>query len=202
MPLGDDIRDLGARSQAALDALHDYYTHTKNTWRVVQLYANEGHKFTVRNRTTGSVLNEQDLLGRAQGYITGQLATGTFKESFAIFEEFFFGLLRLWLTRYPGSLSDLEVTFARVLKAGSLDALTQELIGERLNRRQYQGVKDWFKYLNRSPGVRPSSKFSSCPVHRGMAPLRPSQDACESKIPTPATTSCRAATLSSLLSFL
>jgi hypothetical protein len=148
MPLEDDIRDLGARSRAALDALHDYYTHTKNAWRVVQLYANEGHKFTVRNRTTGSVLNEQDLLGRAQGYITGQLASGTFKESFAIFEEFFFGLLRLWLSSYPGSLSDLEVTFARVLKAGSLDALTQELIGERLNRRQYQGVKDWFKYLN------------------------------------------------------
>src|SRR5207302_1583479 len=97
---------------------------------------------------TGSSVNERDLLGRAQGYITGKLATGTFKEAFAIFEEFFFGLLRLWLTKYPGSLSDLEITFARVLKAGSLDALTQELIGERLNRRQYKGVKDWFKYLN------------------------------------------------------
>jgi hypothetical protein len=34
------------------------------------------------------------------------------------------------------------------MKAGSVDALTQELIGERLNRRQYKSVKDWFKYLN------------------------------------------------------
>src|SRR4051794_27347355 len=126
MPLEDDIRDLGTRSLSALAALHDYYTHTKIAWRVVQLYANEGHKFAVRNRSTGSVSNEQDLLARAQGYITGQLAAGTFKESFAIFEEFVFGLLRLWLTRYPVSLSDLELTFARVLKAGSLDALTQE----------------------------------------------------------------------------
>ncbi|MDR3632986.1 MAG: hypothetical protein P4L84_04065 [Isosphaeraceae bacterium] len=122
MPLEGGIQDLGMRSLSALDALHEYDTDTKIAWRVVQLYTNEGHHFTVRNRTTGSISNEQDLLARAQGYITVQLAVGTFKESFAIFEEFFFGLLRLWLTRYLGSLSDLEVTFARVLKAGSLDA--------------------------------------------------------------------------------
>ena len=76
------------------------------------------------------------------------MATGTFKDSFAIFEEFLFGLLRLWLTKYPGSLSDLEVKFARVLHAGSLESLTQELISERLNRRQYKAVRDWFKYVD------------------------------------------------------
>jgi hypothetical protein len=147
MPLEDDIRDLASRSRAALDSLHDYYTHTKNAWRIVRLYARE-HGFTIHNRTTGTVLNEKVLLDRAQGYVSGQLATGTFKESFAIFEEFLFGLLRLWLTTYPGSLSDLQVTFGRILKVGTVSALTQDLIGERLNRRQYQGVKDWFKYLN------------------------------------------------------
>jgi len=77
MPLADDIRDLGARSQSALDALHDYYTHTKIAWQVVQRYANEGHTFVVRNVTTGSVSSEQELLARSRGYITGQLAAGT-----------------------------------------------------------------------------------------------------------------------------
>jgi hypothetical protein len=148
MALEEDIRHLAARSLAALDALHDYYTHTQAAWRIVALYTNEGRRFTVRDKITGSAANEQDLLTLARAYISGQLATGTFKDAFAVFEEFFFGLLRLWLTAYPGSLADLEIKFARVLKAGNLDTLIQELIGERLNRRQYTGVRDWFKYLN------------------------------------------------------
>jgi hypothetical protein len=70
MALADDIQQLAEHSKAALDASHDYYTHTKEIWRLLEpLVVDEGRKFVVRNTATGSIANEHDLLGLSQHYI-------------------------------------------------------------------------------------------------------------------------------------
>lgn len=45
------------------------------------------------------------------------LAEATFQQFVAIFENFFFDLLRLWLLAYPRSLADKELRFKDVLKS-------------------------------------------------------------------------------------
>src|SRR5437870_10802543 len=102
MALGDDIQALTTRTLSALKASHDYYTYTKRVWRLLQQIVKEGRKFTFRNLTTGTRIDEQVLLGRAQPYVT-YLMLSTFQQFIALFEDFFFGLLRYWLAVYPSS---------------------------------------------------------------------------------------------------
>lgn len=54
MALEDDIRALGARAEASLESLHDYYTHTKIAWQVVRTYIEQGNAVVVQNQTTGT----------------------------------------------------------------------------------------------------------------------------------------------------
>jgi hypothetical protein len=145
MPLADEIQELGDRTRLDLDELYDYYEHTKVAWRVVQLYVKDGRRFTVNNRATGTTFDETALLGKAQKYITSNLAVSTFKQITTHLEDYYFGLQRIWLAHEPRPLSDMPVTFGDVLKAGSLDSLKNELINKRLNKKSYDSVSDWFK---------------------------------------------------------
>jgi hypothetical protein len=145
MPLADEIQELGNRSRSDLDELYDYYEHTKIAWRVVQLYVKDGRKFKVNNRATGTAFDEASLLGRSQKYITNNLAVSTFKQITTYFEDYYFGLQRIWLSYEPRPLSDMPVTFGDVLKAGSIDSLKTDLIHKRLHRKSYDSVSDWFK---------------------------------------------------------
>ncbi|MEX2138077.1 MAG: hypothetical protein WD894_02365 [Pirellulales bacterium] len=94
MALADEIQALAARTQSALDASHDYYTYTKRVWRLLQQLVKEGRKFSFRNPTTGTRVDEQVLFGRAQLYITDYLVSFTFQHFVSLFEDFFFGLQR------------------------------------------------------------------------------------------------------------
>src|SRR3990172_11371892 len=78
MALADDIQALTTRTLSALEAGHDYYTYTKRVWRLLQQIVREGRKFTFRNLTTGTSVDEQVLLGRAQLYVTDYLMSSTF----------------------------------------------------------------------------------------------------------------------------
>jgi hypothetical protein len=77
MALADDIQALTARTLSALEASHDYYTYTRRVWRLLQQIVKEGRKFTFRNLTTGTRVDEQVLLGRAQLYVTDYLMSST-----------------------------------------------------------------------------------------------------------------------------
>jgi hypothetical protein len=149
MALADDIRDLGSRTLSALDASHDYYTYTKRVWRLLQQIVKEGRRFTFRNMTTGSKVDEQGLLGRAQLYLTDYLVTSTFQHFVSLFEDFFFELLRLWLVAHPGSLSKKQVEFGAVLKAPDRAAFVLAVVEKELNDLKYERVADWFAYLGR-----------------------------------------------------
>lgn len=77
MALIDEITRLRDESLSALDASHNYFVHTQIAWRLVQQMVREGHKVTIRNQATGSSVDEVELSGLAQGYVTGYLASAT-----------------------------------------------------------------------------------------------------------------------------
>ena len=149
MALADDIHDLTARTLSALEASHDYHTYTKRVWRLLQQVVREGRKFTFRNPLTGTRVDEQVLLGRAQLYLTDYLMSSTFQHFVSRFEDFFFELLRHWLAAYPASLSKKQVEMAAVLKAPDKGAIVLTVVDKELNELKYERVADWFAYLER-----------------------------------------------------
>jgi hypothetical protein len=142
MALADDIRDLVGRSLAALDASHDYFTHTKKVWRLLQQDIRKGRKFAVRNKVTGTSVDQQAVLGLSQTYVTKYLTSSTFQDFVSLFENFFFDLLRLWLATYPGSLSNRQVEFGEILKAPDKATITLAVVDKELNELKYKRVAD------------------------------------------------------------
>ncbi len=149
MALADDIQALTTRTLSALEASHDYYTYTKRVWRLLQQIVKEGRKFTFRNLTTGTRVDEQVLLGRAQLYVTDYLMSSTFQHFVSLFEDFFFELLRSWLAAYPASLSKKQVEISAVLKAPDKSAIVLTVVDKELNELKYERLADWFAYLER-----------------------------------------------------
>ena len=149
MALADDIQALTSRTLSTLEASHDYYTYTKRVWRLLQQIVKEGRKFTFRNLTTGTRVDEQVLLGRAQLYVTDYLISSTFQAFVSLFEDFFFELLRFWLAAYPASLSKKQVEVSAVLQAPDKSAIVLRVVDKELNELKYERLADWFAYLER-----------------------------------------------------
>lgn len=149
MTLADDIQALTTGTLSGLEASHDYYTYTKRVWRLLQQIVKEGRKFTFRNLTTGTRVDEQVLLGRAQLYVTDYLMSSTFQHFVSLFEDFFFELLRFWLAAFPASLSKKQVEIGAVLKAPDKSAIVLTVVDRELNDLKYERLADWFAYLER-----------------------------------------------------
>jgi hypothetical protein len=147
MPLVDAIRALRDRALTDLNAAHDYYIDSKSAWHIVRNDINAGRAFQIQNLATGSVTTQTDLLRKALGYMKEQLAEATFQQFMAIFESFFFDLLRLWLLAYPQSLFGKKVDFKTVLEAPDKDAITLLVVDKELNELLYDRPTGWFAYL-------------------------------------------------------
>ncbi len=104
MDLADNIQSLRDRTQADLNSAHDYYIDTQTAWSLVQAIIAAGQTFSNQNRGTGTITSQVDLAAKSEGYIAIQLAEATFQQFLSIFENFYFDLVRLWLTAYPESL--------------------------------------------------------------------------------------------------
>ena len=147
MPLSNDIQSLKARTLSELVAAHDYYAETKAAWDIVAQTIQKGLQVSVRNEVTSSVATEVELAGRADMYIRGPLAQATFQQFVAIFESFFFDLLRLWLLQYPHSLANKDLKYRVVLGAPDKDAISLHVVTRELNEVAYERPREWFKYL-------------------------------------------------------
>jgi len=145
MALIDEIAKLRDDCLSSLDASHNYYAHTKSAWRLVQNMVRQGHSVTIQNLATGNVVDENELPGLAQHYVTGYLASATFQHFVSLFEQFVFGLLRAWLTEYPASLSDKQLQFRTVLEAADKNEIVIAVVQRHVLQLAYQGVADWFK---------------------------------------------------------
>lgn len=154
MALADDIRTLRDRALSDLDAAHDYFTDTRVAWQVVLEAIDAGQTFSIQSRATGSRTTHVDLAARVQGYVAVQLAEATFQQFIAIFESFFFDLLRRWLMEYPKSLGAKKLDFQAVLDAPDKDAITLHVVNRELNEVLYDRPAGWFQYLESKVGLR------------------------------------------------
>ncbi len=146
MPLAEDIRSLRERVVGELVSAHDYYTYTTFAWRLVHKAIESKAKFTIRNKTTGTVTNQTELSAHLEEYVRKQLTAATFQQFISIFESFFFDLLRLWLTAFPQNLIGKKVDFKPILDAPDKDAIIQFAIGKELNEVLYERPSAWFAY--------------------------------------------------------
>jgi hypothetical protein len=71
MAIADEIRDLTSRIQGELDRGDNYFRHTKEAWRVVQVVVDEGREIDVQDIDTGISINGFALSELAQGYAEG-----------------------------------------------------------------------------------------------------------------------------------
>lgn len=149
MPLADNINSLTERSLAELDASHDYYIHTLNLWRMLEELIAKGAKLTIRNQATGSVVDQDALLGKTQSYVADYLRAATFQHFVSLFEDYLFDLLRLWLTAYPHSLARRQVDLGTILQTGDTQLVLQGVIDRELNSIKYERLAEWFVYLEK-----------------------------------------------------
>lgn len=172
MALIDEITQLRDACLSSLDASHNYYAHTKSAWRLVQQMVRQGHKVTIRNQATGDTVDETDLSGLAQDYVTGYLASATFQHFVSLFERFVFDFLRVWLTEYPGSLSGNQLQFRTVLDAADKNEIVTAVVQKEVLGLAYKRVADWFAYLEKIAQL-------GCPtqdqIHR-LAEIKASRD--------------------------
>ena len=149
MGLAEDIRGVADVALATLNDAHDYYTHTKRAWELIERVVREGRKFTFVNPQTRTRADERAILARSRRYIAGNLASATFQSFVSIFEDFFFDILRLWLAAYPGSLSKKQLEFGTVVNAPNITTVVLAVVDRELNEIKYERVADWFAYLER-----------------------------------------------------
>ena len=151
MPLSDEIQSLANRIQADLRAGYDYFEHTKLSLGLVRSIVERGHKITVQNTVTGTVLNETNLGGLWRSYLATYLAESVFQHFVSLFEDFVFELLRLWLSAFPAGIPNKDkkpVNLATILDAVDKDAILGFVIDRELNALKYQRLTSWFEYLN------------------------------------------------------
>lgn len=149
MALPDDIIQLRDDHIAALDASHNYYTHTRDVWRLFQQLVEEGHSVTFENQVTGSKASETDVSGLAHGYVTGYLISATFQHFVALFEQFMFDFLRAWLTEYPGNLSGNQLQFRTVVEAVDKREIVAAVVQKEVIGLAYKRIDDWFANLEK-----------------------------------------------------
>jgi len=147
MALADDILTLRDRAILDLTSAHDYFADTVLAWDLVRLYVSTGGMVNQQNVVTGTTSSAGDLLDRAPSYIAMTLTESTFQHFIAIFESYFFDLLRLWLLAYPQSLSGKKVDFKTVLELPDKEALTLYVVNRELNEVLYERPAAWFAYL-------------------------------------------------------
>src|SRR6267142_257763 len=117
MPLQADIATLRDQILVDLAAAHDYYTNTKQAWRVVQLYVDSGKTVEFLNAHTGNKVPPADLPAQAQFYVTEYLAAATFQQFVSLFEDFVLGLIRLWLRSFQMRLWKRNLVASIVFEA-------------------------------------------------------------------------------------
>ena len=147
MALSDDIRALKGRALANLIAAHDYYEDTKLAWTIVREYIAAGYSVANRNKTTGTITTQADLLVKVPDYVAKQLAEATFQQFISIFESYLFDLLRLWLQAYPQNIQGRKVEIKTVLESPDKDAVILFAVNKELNEILYDRPAGWFGYL-------------------------------------------------------
>ncbi len=149
MTSSHSIRELARRSLVDLDFAHDYYVFSKRSWDLIDIFVENGRAFRLYNPVTGTRVNQTRLSTLSERYVQEFLPSAALQHAVSIFENYIFGLIRLWLTDHPKSLSKKQLEFGDVLNAANFEELTQLIVDRELNQLKFDRVSKWFDYLNR-----------------------------------------------------
>ena len=90
MPVTDDLKVIAECADRELDAVHDFFEHSKIVWRSFQILVDEGLKVSEENLATGTRIDQDGLVRLAPRYTHEYLANFTFRQFVSTFEVFFF----------------------------------------------------------------------------------------------------------------
>jgi hypothetical protein len=148
MALADDIVRLRGAILADLDAVHDYFAHTWAAWQIVQSRAGRDKGLSVHNKVTGNTASGTQLVNLTPRYVNDYLAVATFQQTISLFEDFVFGLLRLWLLQHPHKLFSKNLPVSVLYEVPTLDAARLVAVNQEINAQSYKKVREWFAYLS------------------------------------------------------
>ena len=161
MTTAEQIVGLADRIRDELFRASDYYNHTRVVWRLAERVVGSDHPTVINNVDTGSVTQGHELAGLAQGYLTGYLAESVLQQYVALFEDYVFGLIGLWLEAHPKGIvglgddaddaklrsADKFIPLAFVTDNPDRESILRAVIAQELDRLKYRRPAAWFQYL-------------------------------------------------------
>jgi hypothetical protein len=150
MPVTDDLKVIAERAHRELDAVHDFFEHSKIVWRSFQVLVDEGHRVVSQNLATGTTTDQNGLLSLAPFYTREYLATFTFRHFVSAFEVFLFNFLHRLLVHNPWQFAKRQLEFEAILKAGDRDEIISSVISKQLNELKYDTLREWFAAMNKA----------------------------------------------------
>src|SRR4051812_40360121 len=119
MSVTDDLGRIAEGANRELDAVHDFFEHSKIVWRSFRLLVGQGHQVAAENVATGTRIDQDGLVHLSPHYTRQYLATFTFRQFVSTFEAFLFDFLHCLLEHNPWQFAEKQLDFGTVLKAGS-----------------------------------------------------------------------------------
>jgi hypothetical protein len=150
MPATDDLRAIAEHAESELDAVHDFYQHSKIVWRSFQILVDQGHKVSENNLVTGTTIDQDGLVRLGSQYTRKYLATFTFRQFVSVFETFLFNFLHRLLLHNPWQFSEKQLEFRTVLEATNRDEIVSGVIQKHLNQLKYEQPREWFIAINKA----------------------------------------------------
>lgn len=150
MSIADDIRALADRAMRDLDAVHDFFEHSRLVWRSFKTFVDQGYKISSQNLATGTIIDQDGLLRLAPDYAKKYLAGFTFRQFVAIFEVFLFDFLHRILLHNPWQFARRQLDLEVVLRARHREEVISGVILKLLNELKYESLREWFVALNRA----------------------------------------------------
>ncbi len=150
MAVTDDLRAIAERADRGLDAVHDFFEHSKFVWVSFKNLVDQGHRTSTENQATGTRIDQDGLLRLAPQYTRDYLTTFTFRQFVSAFEAFLFNFLHRLLLHNPWPFAQRQLDFRTVLEAASRDEIISGVILKQLNELKYEQLREWFVAINKA----------------------------------------------------
>src|SRR5262249_31773472 len=150
MAVADNLRAIADRAVRDLDAVHDFFEHSKIVWQSFRDIVDRGHTVVSQNRATGTTADQHDLVRLAPQYTREYLASFSFRHFVSAFEVFLFGFLHRLLLHNPWQFAGKQVDFDVVLRARDREEVVSAVILKQLNELKYESLRDWFVALDKA----------------------------------------------------
>jgi hypothetical protein len=147
MDLRERIRDLRLDTRRKLIAANDHFHDLQRAWDLVRSVIRSGRHFSYSNPTTGTVTTQVELAARLREYQERLALESTFQQFISLFENFFFDLLRFWLTAYPRGLGNKQIDLHTILDSPDHEAIILAVVNKELNAVMNEKPAQWFAYL-------------------------------------------------------